>query len=66
MTNIILCSGSGTRFQSTVKCNKIFYDQQFIISNEEYRFENPSKVDVVLVESQVGSYLGEDNFKRVS
>ena len=67
MINIILCSG-GTRFQSAVKYNKIFHDQQFIVLNEVYRFENPSKVDVAvaLVESQVSSYLGEDNLKRVS
>ncbi len=32
---------------------------------EIHRLENPGKVDVVLIEAQVGSYLGEDDIVRI-
>jgi len=40
-------------------------ESTYIPIGELHRLENPGKVDVVLIEAQVGSYLGEDDIVRV-
>ena len=40
-------------------------ESTYIPMGELHRLENPGKVDVVLIEAQVGSYLGEDDIVRV-
>jgi mannose-6-phosphate isomerase-like protein (cupin superfamily) len=30
-----------------------------------HRLENPGKIDLVLIEAQVGEYLGEDDIVRI-
>ncbi|MEA3490276.1 MAG: mannose-1-phosphate guanylyltransferase/mannose-6-phosphate isomerase [Campylobacterota bacterium] len=40
-------------------------ESTYIPMGELHRLENPGKVDVVLIEAQVGSYLGEDDIIRV-
>jgi mannose-1-phosphate guanylyltransferase len=40
-------------------------ESTYIPVGELHRLENPGKVDVVLIEAQVGSYLGEDDIVRV-
>ena len=40
-------------------------ESTYIPIGEEHRLENPGKVDVVLIEAQVGSYLGEDDIVRI-
>jgi len=47
--------------ESLVKENESIY----IPIGEEHRLENPGKVDVVLIEAQVGDYLGEDDIVRI-
>ena len=52
----------------------IVNDKEFILKQNEstyiqagdiHRLENPGKIDLVLIEVQVGSYLGEDDIVRV-
>ena len=40
-------------------------ESTYIPIGELHRLENPGKVDVVLIEAQVGSYLGEDDIVRI-
>lgn len=40
-------------------------ESTYIPIGETHRLENPGKVDVVLIEAQVGSYLGEDDIVRL-
>jgi len=40
-------------------------ESTFIPIGEKHRLENPGKVDAVLIEVQVGSYLGEDDIVRL-
>lgn len=40
-------------------------ESTYIPIGEIHRLENPGKVDVVLIEAQVGSYLGEDDIVRI-
>ena len=40
-------------------------ESTYIPVGEIHRLENPGKVDVVLIEAQVGSYLGEDDIVRL-
>jgi len=40
-------------------------ESTYIPIGEIHRLENPGKVDVVLIEVQVGSYLGEDDIVRI-
>ena len=40
-------------------------ESTYIPIGEVHRLENPGKVDVVLIEVQVGSYLGEDDIIRI-
>jgi mannose-1-phosphate guanylyltransferase len=40
-------------------------ESTYIQMGEIHRLENPGKVDVVLIEAQVGSYLGEDDIVRL-
>ena len=40
-------------------------ESTYIPMGELHRLENPGKVDVVLIEVQVGSYLGEDDIVRI-
>ncbi len=44
-----------------VKANESTY----IPMGETHRLSNPGKIDVVLIEAQVGSYLGEDDIVRL-
>ena len=39
-------------------------ESTFISSGHKHRLENPGKVDLVLIEVQSGSYLGEDDIVR--
>ena len=39
-------------------------ESTYIPMGEIHRLKNPGKVDVVLIEAQVGSYLGEDDIVR--
>jgi len=47
--------------ETLVKANESTY----IPMGEIHRLENPGKIDVVLIEAQVGSYLGEDDIVRL-
>jgi mannose-1-phosphate guanylyltransferase len=47
--------------KTLVKANESTY----IPMGEIHRLENPGKIDVVLIEAQVGSYLGEDDIVRL-
>ena len=40
-------------------------ESTYIPIGETHRLENPGKVDVVLIEAQVGTYLGEDDIVRI-
>ena len=40
-------------------------ESTYIPIGEVHRLENPGKIDVVLIEAQVGSYLGEDDIVRL-
>lgn len=40
-------------------------ESTYIPMGELHRLENPGKVDVVLIEAQVGEYLGEDDILRI-
>jgi len=40
-------------------------ESTYIPMGEVHRLENPGKIDVVLIEAQVGSYLGEDDIVRL-
>jgi len=40
-------------------------ESTYIPMGEIHRLENPGKIDVVLIEAQVGSYLGEDDIVRI-
>lgn len=40
-------------------------ESTYIPIGEVHRLENPGKVDVILIEAQVGSYLGEDDIVRI-
>ena len=40
-------------------------ESTYIPMGEVHRLENPGKVDVVLIEAQVGEYLGEDDIVRI-
>jgi mannose-1-phosphate guanylyltransferase len=40
-------------------------ESTYIPMGEIHRLENPGKVNVVLIEAQVGSYLGEDDIVRI-
>jgi len=40
-------------------------ESTYIPMGEIHRLKNPGKVDVVLIEAQVGSYLGEDDIVRI-
>ena len=40
-------------------------ESTYIPMGELHRLENPGKVDLVLIEAQVGDYLGEDDIVRV-
>ncbi len=40
-------------------------ESTYIPLGEVHRLENPGKIDVVLIEAQVGSYLGEDDIVRL-
>ncbi len=40
-------------------------ESTYIPIGETHRLENPGKVDVVLIEAQVGNYLGEDDIVRI-
>lgn len=44
-----------------VKTNESFY----IPMGEEHRLENPGKIPLVIIEVQVGDYLGEDDIVRI-
>jgi len=39
-------------------------ESTYIPMGEKHRLSNPGKIDVVLIEAQVGSYLGEDDIIR--
>lgn len=41
-------------------------DSTFIPAGTRHRLENPGKVDLVVIEVQSGSYLGEDDIVRFS
>lgn len=41
-------------------------ESTYIPMGEEHRLENPGKVDLVIIEVQVGEYLGEDDIVRIS
>ncbi|MBL0721212.1 MAG: mannose-1-phosphate guanylyltransferase/mannose-6-phosphate isomerase [Sulfurovum sp.] len=47
--------------ETLVKANESTY----IPMGELHRLENPGKIDVVLIEAQVGDYLGEDDIIRL-
>ncbi len=47
--------------ETLVKANESTY----IPMGEAHRLSNPGKIDVVLIEAQVGSYLGEDDIVRI-
>lgn len=47
--------------ETLVKANESTY----IPMGKLHRLENPGKIDVVLIEAQVGDYLGEDDIVRV-
>jgi mannose-1-phosphate guanylyltransferase len=47
--------------ETLVKANESTY----IPMGEVHRLENPGKIDVVLIEAQVGDYLGEDDIVRL-
>ncbi|BAF71284.1 mannose-1-phosphate guanylyltransferase/mannose-6-phosphate isomerase [Sulfurovum sp. NBC37-1] len=40
-------------------------ESTYIPMGEMHRLENPGKIDVILIEVQVGSYLGEDDIVRI-
>jgi mannose-1-phosphate guanylyltransferase len=40
-------------------------ESTYIPIGETHRLENPGKIDVVLIEAQVGGYLGEDDIVRI-
>ncbi len=40
-------------------------ESTYISMGNTHRLENPGKVDVVLIEAQVGEYLGEDDIVRI-
>jgi len=40
-------------------------ESTYIPMGEIHRLENPGKIDVVLIEAQVGTYLGEDDIIRI-
>ncbi len=40
-------------------------ESTYIPIGEVHRLENPGKVDVILIEAQVGNYLGEDDIVRI-
>ncbi len=40
-------------------------ESTYIPMGEAHRLSNPGKIDVVLIEAQVGSYLGEDDIVRL-
>jgi mannose-1-phosphate guanylyltransferase len=40
-------------------------ESTYIPMGEIHRLENPGKIDVVLIEAQVGSYVGEDDIVRL-
>ena len=40
-------------------------ESTYIPMGELHRLENPGKVDIVLIEAQVGEYLGEDDILRI-
>ena len=40
-------------------------ESTYIPMGDTHRLENPGKVDVVLIEAQVGEYLGEDDIVRI-
>jgi len=40
-------------------------ESTYIPMGETHRLENPGKVNVVLIEAQVGGYLGEDDIVRI-
>jgi len=40
-------------------------ESTYIPMGKLHRLENPGKVDVVLIEAQVGEYLGEDDIVRI-
>ncbi len=40
-------------------------ESTYIPMGEVHRLENPGKIDVVLIEAQVGTYLGEDDIVRL-
>ena len=39
-------------------------ESTFIPAGHKHRLENPGKIDLVLIEVQSGSYLGEDDIVR--
>lgn len=41
-------------------------ESTYIPMGETHRLSNPGKVDLVLIEAQVGEYLGEDDIVRIS
>lgn len=47
--------------KKTIKANESTYIQ----IGEEHRLENEGKIDVVLIEAQVGEYTGEDDIVRI-
>jgi mannose-1-phosphate guanylyltransferase len=39
-------------------------ESTYIPMGEVHRLENPGKIDLVLIEAQVGEFLGEDDIVR--
>jgi mannose-1-phosphate guanylyltransferase len=55
-TAIVYCNGE----EKLVRTNESVY----IPIGDTHRLENPGKVDLILIEAQVGQYLGEDDIVR--
>ena len=59
---------SGTALVTLGEEEKIVRQNEsiYIPMGINHRLENPGKVDLVLIESQVGEYLGEDDIVRIA
>jgi mannose-1-phosphate guanylyltransferase/mannose-6-phosphate isomerase len=57
---------SGTAKVTIGDCTKLVQENEsvYVMATQWHRLENPGKVDLELIEVQLGSYLGEDDIVR--